>query len=70
VPVVRDVELRNVTSRKSEYGLYMRAYPRSEIADIRVIDCRFGGVEKGNVTEGVRGLVLRNTTVNGRAVTA
>jgi polygalacturonase len=70
VPVVRDVELRNVTSRKSEYGLYMRAYPRSEIADIRVLDCRFDGVAKGNVTEGVRGLVLRGVTVNGQAVDA
>ncbi|HYD52184.1 MAG TPA: glycoside hydrolase family 28 protein, partial [Gemmatimonadaceae bacterium] len=28
VPVVRDVEMRNVTSRKSEYGLYARAYER------------------------------------------
>jgi polygalacturonase len=70
VPVVRDVELRNVTSRKSEHGLYMRAYPRSEISDIRVIGCRFDGVEKGNVTEGVQRLVIRDTRVNGREVTA
>jgi polygalacturonase len=69
-PVVRDVELRNVTSRKSTYGLYMRAYPRSEISDIRVIGCRFDGVAKGNVTVGVRGLVLTDVTVNGQAVRA
>ncbi|MES2523989.1 MAG: glycoside hydrolase family 28 protein [Gemmatimonadota bacterium] len=67
-PIVRDVELRNVTSRKSEYGLYMRAYPKSEISDIRVIDCRFDGVAKGNVAEGVRGLVMRNVRVNGQPV--
>jgi polygalacturonase len=70
VPVVRDVELRNVTSRKSQYGLYMRAYPNSDISDIRVIDCRFEGVAKGNVTDGVRGLVFRGVTVNGQAVSA
>lgn len=68
VPVVRDVELRNVTSRKSQYGLYMRAYPKSEISDIRVIDCTFDGVAKGNVTEGVQRLTLRNVKVNGAAV--
>jgi polygalacturonase len=68
VPVVRDVELLRVTSRKSKYGLYMRAYEKSEISDIRVVDCRFDGVERGNVTEGVRGLVLRDVQVNGRAV--
>jgi polygalacturonase len=64
-PVIRDVELRNVTSRKSKYGWYMRAYPNSEISDVRVIDCRFDGVESGNVAEGVRGLELRGTTING-----
>jgi polygalacturonase len=69
-PVVRDVELRNVTSRKSKYGLYMRAYPKSEISDVRVIDCRFDGVEKGNVTEGVRALSLRNVAMNGQTVGA
>ncbi len=68
VPVVRDVELRNVTSRKSQYGLYMRAYPKSEISDIRVIDCRFDGVAKGNITEGVQRLSLRNLRINGQLV--
>lgn len=70
VPVVRDVELRNVTSRKSTYGLYMRAYPKSEISDIRIVDCRFDGVAKGNVTDGVQGLAFTNTTINGQAVRA
>jgi polygalacturonase len=65
-PVVRHVEVRGVTSRKSEYGLYMRAYEGSEISDVRVVDCRFDGVAKGNVTDGVRGLAYRNFTVNGR----
>ena len=69
-PVVRDVELLRVTSRKSPYALYMRAYERSTIADVRVLDCRFDGVAKGSVTEGVRGLVLRGTTVNGQEVRA
>ncbi|HEX2205075.1 MAG TPA: glycoside hydrolase family 28 protein [Longimicrobium sp.] len=66
VPAVRDVELRNVTSRKSPYGLYMRAYPRSEISDIRVIGSRFDGVERGNVADGVRGLRFVDTFINGQ----
>jgi polygalacturonase len=69
MPIVRDVELRNVTSRRSQYGLYMRAYPKSEIADIRVIDCRFDGVAKGNVADGVQRLVVTNSTVNGQPFT-
>jgi polygalacturonase len=67
-PVIRDVELRRVTSRKSNYALYARTIPNSTIENIRVIDCAFDGVVKGSVTEGVRGLEYRNTTVNGAPV--
>ena len=70
VPVIRDVELRNVTSKKSRYALYMRAYPKSEISDVRVIDSSFDGVARGNVTEGVQRLVVRNVRMNGQAATA
>jgi polygalacturonase len=70
VPVVRDVEMRDVTSRKSRYGLYLRAYPRSTIDDIRLIDCRFDGVTNGNVVEQVTGLSLTRVRINGRDVDA
>jgi len=70
VPVVRDVEMRDVTSARSRYGLYMRAYERSQISDIRIVGCRFDGVERGNVTEGVRRLVLEDVRINGQLATA
>jgi polygalacturonase len=70
VPVVRDVEMRNVTSRKSRYGLYMRAYERSEISNVRVVDCRFDGVARGNVAEQVRDVRLDGFVVNGQPVTS
>lgn len=70
VPVVRNVEVRGVTSRKSKYVLYMRAYPGSEISDVRVIDCVFEGVERGNVTEGVENLVFEDVLINGSLATA
>ena len=70
IPVVRDVEMRNVTSRRSNYGIYVRAIPNSVIEDIRLVDCRFDGVARGNLAEQVRGLVLENVYVNGRPVTA
>ena len=70
-PVVRDVELRRVTSRKSMYGLYLRGYAeKSVIDDIRVIDCRFDGVEKPDVIEHVTHLQLARVTRNGKRVSA
>jgi polygalacturonase len=67
-PVVRDVELLRVTSRKSNYGLYLRGYEKGTIEDIRILDCTFDGVAKPDVVEHVTGLVRRNVTVNGTRV--
>jgi polygalacturonase len=67
-PVVRDVELLRVTSKKSNYALYLRGYEKGTIADVRVIDCTFDGVAKPDVIEHVTGLVRRNVTVNGAKV--
>ncbi|HKP14752.1 MAG TPA: glycoside hydrolase family 28 protein [Gemmatimonadaceae bacterium] len=65
-PVVRDVELLRVTSKKSNYALYLRGYEKGTIDDIRVIDCTFDGVAKPDVVEHVTGLVRRNVSVNGQ----
>ena len=64
-PVVRDVELLRVTSKKSNYGLYLRGYEKGTITDVRVIDCTFDGVARDDVVEHVTGLVRRNLTLNG-----
>jgi polygalacturonase len=64
-PVARDIELRRVTSRKSAYGVYLKGFPNAPIENVRVIDCHFDNVAKGNVTEHVRGLDLTGTTING-----
>ena len=68
VPVVRDVEMRNVTSAKSEYALYIRNLERGTIDDVRIIDCTFDDVEKADVVMRVTGFKVRNTRVNGTVV--
>jgi polygalacturonase len=67
-PVVRDVELLRVTSRKSTYALYPRGYDKGTIEDVRVVDCTFDGVAKPDVVEHVTRLVRRDVTVNGEKV--
>lgn len=64
-PVVRDVRMDRVTSRKSRYGLYLRGFPNAPIRDVRVVDCTFDNVARGNVVEHVEGLVLTGTKING-----
>ena len=63
--MLRDVEVRNVTSRKSKHGLLLRGFAESPITDVRVIDCTFDGVESPDILEGVKDLALTNVTVNG-----
>ena len=65
-PIVRDIEVRNVTSKKGQYALLLRGYTHTPVSDIRVIDCTFDGVEKPDLVEGVKGLVLTNTRINGQ----
>jgi hypothetical protein len=65
-PVLRDVDVRNVTSRKSQYAFLLKGYPRAPVSNIRVTDCVFDGVESPDVLQGVQNLVLSNVRVNGR----
>ena len=69
-PVVRDVEMRNVTSRKSQYGLYLRGYPNAPISGVKVVDCTFDNVAHGNLLENVAHVSFSNVKVNGQVVSA
>jgi len=65
-PVLRDIEVRNVTSQKSRYAFLLRGYSHDPITDVRVADCRFDGVAEPDRLEGVKGLTLTNVRVNGQ----
>jgi polygalacturonase len=65
-PIVRNVDVRNVTSRKSNYSLLLRGYPRAPISDVRLTNCAFENVAKPDVLENVKGIVLNNVKVNGK----
>jgi polygalacturonase len=67
-PVLHDVEVRNVTSRKSRQVFLLRGFEESPISNIRVIDCVFDGVQAPDILEGVRNLTLTNVRINGRLV--
>ena len=65
-PAVREIDVRNVTSGKSQYGLLLRGYAHTPMRDIRVTDCTFDNVANDDVIEGVAGLTLKNVRVNGK----
>ena len=65
-PILRDVDVRNVTSKKSKYAFMLRGFAEAPITNIRVSDCTFDGVASPDVLEGVKNLVLKNVRVNGQ----
>jgi polygalacturonase len=64
-PVVREVEVANVTSRRSQHALLLRGFKNAPISGVLVRDCVFDGVAKPDVLENVHGVELRNVRVNG-----
>ncbi|HEY2914106.1 MAG TPA: glycoside hydrolase family 28 protein [Candidatus Angelobacter sp.] len=67
-PVVRNVDIRNLTTKKAQYALYLRGFKNAPIGDVRLMDCILQGVEKPSVVENVRGLQLSNVRINGKLV--
>jgi polygalacturonase len=63
-PVVRNVEVKNVESNKSKYGIWIRAYDRSPATDVRIQNCTFNNVAEANVIENVKDLSLINVKIN------
>jgi polygalacturonase len=67
-PVVRNIDVRNVISRKSTYGLLLRGYRNAPIADVRLTKCSFEGVAKPDVIENVKDVRLSNVKINGKTL--
>ena len=67
-PVVRDVQIRNLTTRKAKYALYLRGFSNAPITDVRLADCDFEGVEKKCVVENVKHVSFYHVRINGTQV--
>jgi polygalacturonase len=65
-PVVRNIHMNQVTSKKSDYGIYIEGEEGYPVEGIFIQDCAFDNVSKGNVTKGVKDLKLVNVKVNGK----
>ena len=69
-PIVRNVNLENVTCQKSKYGVMIVALnDQCNVYDINVKNCQFNGVQDGNSIKGqTRDLRFDNLMINGSLV--
>ncbi len=65
MPTVRNISVRDVTSQKSNYALYLRGFERAPITDIRLENCTFDNVARASVYEYAHNIALSNTRING-----
>jgi polygalacturonase len=65
-PVVRNIEIRDVTCRKAKYALNVRGFANAPIQNIRIGKCNFSNVASPDVIENVQGLAMNDVRVNGK----
>jgi polygalacturonase len=70
IPVVRNVEVSNLTTRKAGYALFLRGFRHAPIENVQLTDCDFEGVEKKSVIENVQGIAFDDVRINGARVSS
>jgi polygalacturonase len=65
-PIVRNIFIDHVTSKKSLYALYLHGYERSPIQNISLSNCSFKGVLNGNFLQHVQDLKMKRVFINGK----
>lgn len=67
-PIVRNICVKNVSSEKSDYGLYLDCYERSPVKNIYIDSCRFNGVKNGNFIKHADSLHFNEFYINGKII--
>ncbi|UCE04318.1 MAG: glycoside hydrolase family 28 protein, partial [bacterium] len=65
-PLVRNIHVNKITSKKSKYAFYFDGYERSPIANITIENCQFNGVKKDDLINHVSELTLKQVYRNGK----
>ena len=65
LPVIRNIEIQNMTSGKSRYAVWIKAFSNSPVKNIILDNCIFDNVSEGNIIENVSDLKLNRVLING-----
>jgi len=65
-PLVKNVVVENVTSRKSKRAVYLRGYPDAPLSGVRIAHCSFNNVAENDVIENVKDFQLEDVKRNGK----
>ncbi len=68
LPIVRNIYVEKISSKKSNYALELIGLEKSPIENINIFDSEFNGVKSENSIINVKNLRLTNVMVNGKTV--
>jgi polygalacturonase len=63
LPSIKNVYLKNVVSMKSSYGMWIKAYERSPVKELNLINCDFRNISFGNYIEYFEEINLADFTI-------
>ncbi len=69
-PVVRNIDIRDVTCKKAERALDVRGFPDAKIRNVRLERCTIETAAQPDIVENVEGLTLADVVVNGKTIHA
>jgi polygalacturonase len=64
-PIVRDINIENVTSQGSQRAIFINAYERAPVTGVHIRNSTFNGVERDNLINYVENFTVENVFVNG-----
>jgi polygalacturonase len=65
-PMIRNIDIGEVTCEKAQYALNFRGYESDPIFEVSISNCKFNGASKPPLIENVRGLRASGVEVNGK----
>jgi polygalacturonase len=69
-PIVKNINMENVTSKKSKYALFLRGFDDDPIRDVYLKNCTLDNTESPDVISNVKNLVMDNVKINGKLATS
>lgn len=67
-PTAKNIVLENVTSEKSKYAIWVKAYERAKVEGLIIKDSKFNSVESGSILEGLNNPKFENCFINNEIV--
>jgi polygalacturonase/lysophospholipase L1-like esterase len=65
MPTVRNVSVRDVTSKKTDYALYLRGFEKAPITNVSLDNCTLDDVARASVYEYAHDVALNKVHING-----